>query len=204
MGRRSYNQNCVLARTSDVIGERWTVLLLRDLLISPRRYSDLLLSLKGIGTNLLASRLKDLQDSGLIEQREGDDGTSRYALTESGRALEPALLALIRWGMIHGPENRPRDHHRHDWDLLALKALFRDDLADDLSIIVQFRSGDFEGWVLIEDRDIQIGTGQNPNAQITINGTVGDLFLGRKSLRELIAEGGDAASLDRFVSAFAG
>jgi DNA-binding HxlR family transcriptional regulator len=122
MSKRSYKQNCALARANDVIGERWTLLLVRDLLISPHRFNQLLASQKGMGTNLLASRLKDLETANIVERRAGEGGARLYVLTERGRALEPAVLALIRWGLTHGPENRPGDHHHDEWDLLALKA----------------------------------------------------------------------------------
>lgn len=202
MGKRSYNQNCVLARAGDVIGERWTLLLIRDLLISPRRYGDLLESLKGIGTNLLAARLKELAAAGVLERRESDDGRHEYALTESGRALEPVLLALMRWSMIHGPANRSGDHHRSDWDLLALKALFQPDLAEGLSFGVQFRSEEFEGWVRIEDGEMHIGVGADTDADVVINGTIPDLFLGPASPADLLVSG-RLASIDRFMSVFA-
>ena len=114
MSKRSYKQNCALARANDVIGERWTLLLVRDLLISPRRFNQLHASQKGMGTNLLASRLKDLEMANVVERRAGEGGARLYALTERGRALEPAVLALIRWGLTHGPENRPGDHHHDD------------------------------------------------------------------------------------------
>lgn len=202
MGRRSYNQNCVLARAGDVIGERWTILLVRDLLIAPRRFGALLASLKGIGTNLLSLRLKDLEAAGIIERGTDEDGAGNYALTDRGRALEPSVLALIRWSMIHGPENQPGDLHRPDWDLLALKALFQPDLADDLTVCVQFRAQDFEGWVRIEDRQMNIGIGADVDADVTVNGTIADLFLGSENRQELLING-KRASLQRFVSAFA-
>ncbi len=144
MAKRSYQQNCALARASDVVGERWTLLLLRDLAVFPRRFKELLASLKGIGSNLLASRLKDLEAADVIARGQGDHGGPVYSLTERGRALEPALLALIRWGLSYGPENQPGDHHHEDWDLLALKALFQATRAVNLAVTVQFTSGDFE------------------------------------------------------------
>ena len=145
MAKRSYKQNCALAQSADLIGERWTLLLLRDLLVGPRRFGELLRSLKGIGTNLLSSRLKDLEASDIIERRESDAGRV-YALTERGRALEPTLLALVRWGLLYGPENREGFYHREEWDLVALKALFQRDRATDVSVSVQFGAGDFAGW----------------------------------------------------------
>ena len=199
MGKRSYRQNCALARAEDVIGARWTRLLLRDLLVSPRRFNELLESQKGIGTNLLAARLKDLEAAGLVEHGASD---RKYALTDRGRALEPAILAMIRWGLRHGPENQPGEHHRDDWDLLALKALFQPGRATGLAVTVQFDDSDLQGWARIADQEMEIGLGNVGRADINIGGTVKDLFLGTEDPLSLLSQG-DADTLQRFVAAFA-
>ena len=199
MARRSYRQNCALARAEDVIGDRWTMLMLRDLLISPRRFNELLESLQGIGTNLLASRLKDLESAGLVERHETG---RRYALTDRGRALEPAVLALIRWGLKYAPENQPGDHHQDDWDLLALKSLFQPARAVDLSVVAQFEAESLEGWARIADQQMSLGLGAVDNPDIVIKGTVKDVFLGSKDPSALLARG-SAETLQRFMSAFA-
>jgi DNA-binding HxlR family transcriptional regulator len=199
MSKRSYQQNCALARAGDVIGERWSLLLVRDLLVAPRRFNELLASLKGMGTNLLAKRLKDLEAAGVVERVHAKGA---YALTARGYALEPAVLALVRWGLLHGPENRPGDHHRHDWDLLALKSVFQPDRADGLSLTVQFDCDALQGWARIEDQTMAIGLGQVDGADISIAGTVSDLFLGDKEPLTLITAG-SPDDLQRFVAAFA-
>ena len=199
MSKRGYHQNCALARAGDVIGERWTLLLVRDLLVAPRRFNELLASLKGMGTNLLAKRLKYLEAAGVVERA---NARGAYSLTTKGHALEPAVLALIRWGLLHGPENRPGDQHRHDWDLLALKSAFQPDRADGLSLTVRFDCDAFQGWVRIEDQMMAIGLGQTDTADITIAGTVSDLFLGDKEPQALISAG-SPEDLQRFVAAFA-
>ena len=83
MPKRSYQQNCALAYALDLLGERWTLLIVRELLIGPRRYGELLDNLTGIGTNLLADRLRELQAQGLIEKHG-----QRYELSEPGRLIE--------------------------------------------------------------------------------------------------------------------
>lgn len=198
MARRSYRQNCALARAIDVIGERWTLLLVRDLLVGPRRFRDLVRSLKGIGTNLLTSRLKDLEAAGLVE-RGGEQG---YALTKSGEALEPAVLALIRWGLVHGPKNQPGDYHEDEWDLVALKALFQPQRAGDLSARVQFDSSALEGWIEIRDGSVSIGPGRLADPDIVIGGTIAELFTGDSAAESLLAAG-DPNDLQRFMRAFA-
>lgn len=100
MAKRSYDQSCGLATALDILGERWTMLILRDLVLGPQRYTDLLEGLPGIGTNLLASRLRDLEGLGLLRRRElpPPAASTVYELTEEARDLEPAMGALARWG----------------------------------------------------------------------------------------------------------
>lgn len=202
MGKRSYRQNCALARASDVIGERWTLLLVRDLLVSPRRFNQLLASERGMGTNLLASRLKDLEAADIVQRSVGTDDARLYGLTERGRALEPAVLALIRWGLTHGPENRPGDHHRDDWDLLAIKSMFQRERATDLSVCVQFDSPEFEGWARIEGGEMSIGVGRADRADVVVNGTIADLFVNAEDPLDLVGDR-ERSSLRGFMHAFA-
>ena len=202
MARRSYRQNCALARANDVIGARWTMLLLRDLLISPCRFKDLQHSQQGMGANLLATRLKDLEAAGIVERRAGEGRVQVYALTEAGRALEPALLALIRWGLAYGPENRDTDHHRNDWDLLALKAMFRPERASDLTVAAQFEARDFKGWVRIEEQQMTVGLGTVKRPDLEISGSIPDLFVHTERPRQLLGKG-RADTLSRFMHAFA-
>jgi DNA-binding HxlR family transcriptional regulator len=97
--RKSYNQNCPIATGLDVLGERWTLLILRELLGGPRRYSDLRAELPGIATNLLAERLKDLQDAGLIDRTELPPPIARtvYSLSDVGWQRVPPILRSIAW-----------------------------------------------------------------------------------------------------------
>src|SRR3954471_8710631 len=97
MSRRSYEQYCGLAKALDVVGERWTLLVVRNLLLGPLRYSELLRGLPGITTNLLAKRLREMEALGLVE-RIRVIGADAYRLTDLGADLEPAIHALGRWG----------------------------------------------------------------------------------------------------------
>ena len=200
MTKRSYKQNCALAQASDLIGERWSLLLVRDLLLGPRRFNDLQTSLKGIGTNLLATRLKDLEAADIIERRARGAGGHVYALTESGKALEPALLALVRWGLAYGPENQTSFHHQDDWDLVALKALFQARRAPDLSVCVQFRTDEFAGWMSVEGERVKIGLGEAESADIIVGGTIKDLFSEADSAGLCLS--GSNEQLERFKAAF--
>ena len=97
--RKSYNQNCPIAKGLDVLGERWTLLILRELLGGPRRYSDLRAELPGIATNLLAERLKELQDTGLVDRAELPPPVARtvYSLSDVGWQRVPSILQSIGW-----------------------------------------------------------------------------------------------------------
>ena len=202
MSRRSYRQNCALARANDVIGERWTQLLIRDLLVAPRRFNELQRSLRGIGANLLSTRLKELEAAGLVELRPQESGGHRYALTARGRALEPAMLALIRWGLVHGPDNQAGFHHQDDWDLLALKALFQPDRAVDNALSVQFADHDFAGWMSIADGNVEIGVGEIEESDIRVATTIKNLFTGHGEPSDYL-EVGTRENLESFMNAFA-
>jgi len=97
--RKSYNQNCPIAKSLDILGERWTLLILRELLGGPRRYSDLRAELPGIATNLLAERLKELQDAGLVDRAELPPPIARtlYSLSDAGWQRVPSILQSIAW-----------------------------------------------------------------------------------------------------------
>jgi len=99
--KSGYGQDCPVARTLDIVGERWTILILRDLLRQgPRKFQDFEGSLPGIGPNTLSARLKRLEESRIVERRfyEKHPPRAEYVLTEKGRALGPVLLALKKWG----------------------------------------------------------------------------------------------------------
>ncbi|MCG8591686.1 MAG: winged helix-turn-helix transcriptional regulator [Proteobacteria bacterium] len=122
-----YAQFCPLARASEILGERWTLLILRELFVGPQRFSDLRRRLIGVSPSVLTARLERLEALELIERRSWSPPSAArvYALSASGRALEPALLELIRWGMrfLEAPE--PGDHLEPDWLVLGLRAFAR-------------------------------------------------------------------------------
>jgi DNA-binding HxlR family transcriptional regulator len=119
--RRGYGQFCGAARALDVVGERWTLLIVRNLLIGPRRFSDLLDELPGITTNLLATRLRDLVAAELVEPA----ARGGYRLTEAGRALEPVVRELGRWGGRYMDRPHRGDAVNLGWGLFSLKRRYR-------------------------------------------------------------------------------
>jgi DNA-binding HxlR family transcriptional regulator len=105
-----YDMRCPIARTLDIIGERWTILILRDLVVGgPQKFQDFQQSLAGISPNTLSARLKRLEESGVVERRfyEQHPPRAEYLLTAKGRALGPVLKALLDWGRSHTPPPRP-------------------------------------------------------------------------------------------------
>ncbi|MGC5346049.1 winged helix-turn-helix transcriptional regulator [Streptomyces sp. DT24] len=120
--RRSYDQFCAAARALDSVGDRWTLLIVRELLAGPRRYTDLHADLPGVSTDVLASRLKDMEQGGLATRRRlpPPAAASVYELTERGRALLPVLTALAAWGAPALTERRPTDALRAHWFALPL------------------------------------------------------------------------------------
>jgi DNA-binding HxlR family transcriptional regulator len=118
---KHYEQACAIARALDVVGDRWSLLLVRELTLGPRRYRDLAAGLPGIPSNVLAARLKDLQAAGVLTRRTlpAPTDVTVYELTGAGRALQPALSELLHWGRRYGPEPSPGDASQPGWGLLA-------------------------------------------------------------------------------------
>lgn len=131
MPARSYGQFCGLARALDTVGDRWSLLIVRELLPGPMRYNELVASLGGIATNLLADRLRSLESAGVIERQVGQSGGVVYALTPWGSELREAASALVRWStplMMTGP--RDTDSFQPRWLAVALPALLSDRTSD--------------------------------------------------------------------------
>lgn len=124
MSDRAYRQFCPAARALDVVGERWTLLVVRELLYGPKRYTDLLQGLPGIGPNLLARRLKSLEAEGVVARRDlpPPAASTVYELTELGRGLQPVLETLFRWGLNFMETPAPDDTMRLGWLLGAIRA----------------------------------------------------------------------------------
>lgn len=171
MPRRSYDQYCGLARALDVLGERWTLLIVRNLLLGPQRYSDLLRGLPGITTNLLAKRLQEMEAEGLIERGDGVSDAAAYRLTGIGRELEPAVHALGRWGWRRMGKSTVRDRRSIEWLLVALRRRYRGDVT--LSAELE-ADGSFYHMVLRRDR-AEIGRGRVPAPDLRVRGKGTDI-----------------------------
>src|SRR5690242_11838233 len=149
--RRSYDQYCSAARALDLVGDRWTLLIVRELLAGPRRYTDLHADLPGVSTDVLASRLKDMERDGLTTRRKLPPPGAAYVyeLTDRGRELLPVLQALGTWGAAELGERRPTDAVRAHWFALPLlRALEGEGIVE-----VRLEEGQFH---------LRVGAGEGP------------------------------------------
>lgn len=212
MGKRSYSQYCAIAKALDVVGERWTLLIVRELLSGPKRYKDLLGGLPGIGTNLLAARLKALEGEGLVRHTTlpPPAGSSVYELTERGEGLEPVLMSLARWGIGLLDEPHPDEVFRPVWAVQAMKATFRPKAAEGVRETYEFHVGEEVFHVRVDDgvSEPEYGPGRHPDLVIE---TGPDAFLalatGRLEAEDAIQSGelrvqGDIEALARFREIF--
>jgi DNA-binding HxlR family transcriptional regulator/putative sterol carrier protein len=140
MSKRSYNQYCAVARSLDIVGERWTLLIVRELLTGPKRFKDLLEGLPGIGTNLLAARLKDLEGYGVVHRGilPPPAASKVYELTELGRSLEPVITALGRWGLEFLDAPAQEDDLRPAWALVAMRSALKQEATRGLQETYEF------------------------------------------------------------------
>lgn len=163
MATRSYGQNCGVARALDVLGERWTILVLRELALSPRRYRDLMSALPGIGTNLLAARLKTLEAAGVIDQvvLPPPASVAAYGLTERGEELRPILERLGAWGFGLA-EYDPALETRAVWAMQGMQSLADDRAASELAATVELHVGSEVFWVRSTDVGADVRSGLSP------------------------------------------
>jgi DNA-binding HxlR family transcriptional regulator len=166
-----YAQFCPLARATELLGERWTLLVVRDLLTGPLRFSDLRSRLRGISSSVLADRLERLEGRGLVAQRElpAPAASIVYELTEAGRALRPVMVELARWGLRFLLPPNPNDHTEPAWATLGLSLFARSGPTPPCS---------FEVHVLAEGRESHAFVRGGPEGtQVTDSGTAPDAVL---------------------------
>lgn len=210
---RSYGQLCGIATALDLIGDRWTPLVLRDLLLGPLRFGDLAEGLPGIGTNTLAARLKHLEGSGVVNRRLlplPDRGTV-YELTTYGRELEPILLALGRWG-TKSMGRLPSDVASRSRWLVAAMLAFHDEsrhVAWPTTWELRLTDGAFTVWAEGASLAVTAGAPDDANLIITTEDEhLHRLLTGQLTPTAAIATGavtvdGDASALPRLVELFA-
>lgn len=172
MPTRTYGQYCTLAKALDVLGERWTLLIVRELLAGPRRYTDLLEALDGIGTNLLARRLKDLRALDLVSRHRlpPPAPATVYELTPAGRELRPVVHALARWGArFLGPPDTDDRGHGH-WLALGLRASANHAAARGVSATYEFRTDGVVFHVVVDDGTVGFHDGPATERDVLFEG----------------------------------
>ncbi|MEU6372084.1 helix-turn-helix domain-containing protein [Streptomyces sp. NPDC046909] len=192
--RRSYDQYCSAARALDTVGDRWTLLIVRELLAGPRRYTDLHADLPGVSTDVLASRLKDMERDGLATRRKlPPPGVAYvYELTGRGRQLLPVLQALGAWGEAELGELRPTDAVRAHWFALPMLRALRGMGVGEGLVEVRLEEGDFHLYVGAEDGPVY-GDGpasEEPDARLVLDTvTCAAISRGELSLEDAVRDG---------------
>jgi DNA-binding HxlR family transcriptional regulator len=208
---KKYGQYCPVAHALECVGERWSLLIVRDLLRGPKRYTDLAEGLPGIGTNILAGRLRDLEAAGLVEKRKlpPPAAVTVYELTDYGRDLEEAIQALARWGArtLGPPESE--EEVRPGWSVDAIRTIFDPHAAQGLDATYELRIGEELTVVRIADGelvDVRLGAADDPDLVVETDfASFYELIARTLSPQEALEEGriridGEADGLDRLVA----
>lgn len=211
MATRTYGQFCGLARAMELVGERWGLLVVRDLVLGPKRFTDLRRGLPRIPTNILAARLKELEAAGIVRRRLLPRPAAGvvYELTEYGKELEDIVLRLGLWGARSLGEARPEDIVTTDSLILALRATFLPEAARELRASYELRVGEIVVHARIDHGTLEAGEGALPEADLVIETgpAIRALLAGELSPWEAVESGslrlsGNRDLLARFVEVF--
>jgi DNA-binding HxlR family transcriptional regulator/putative sterol carrier protein len=213
MTQHRYEQYCALARTLDVAGDRWTLLIVRELAPGPRRFSDLIDGLPGISRKLLTDRLRALERDGIVARQALPPPAARqvYVLTDDGRDLAVAMGPLIAWGARRIGDRKPGESFRARWPAVAMAALADRDAAKGVSESYQYLVGDSAFHFRVDDGSIQLhdGRAQDPAVTLTTDEeTWADVASGRITASSAAATGaltvaGDPEATKRLRKIFA-
>jgi DNA-binding HxlR family transcriptional regulator len=210
--KRSYGDACGIARALDVVGERWALMVVRELLLGPKRFTDIRAGLPHVSPDVLAQRLRDLEQAGVVHHRRLPPpyGSQVYELTPGGRALELVLIELGRWGGAYAPP--PSDEMRMSLDayVVSLRTLFDRARAGDFAARVELRLGDERFRVVIDGGQIEADRGELPDADAVIEtdpDTLIEVLHGHRPLAEALRAGtmrfsGDKRAARRFTALF--
>jgi DNA-binding HxlR family transcriptional regulator len=167
--RTTYGQYCGLSRATEMVGERWSLLIIRDLLVSARSQAELLAGLPLINPRSLAMRLKEMAYSGVIRKVEKPGAETRYELTEYGRALEDVVLALGRWGAMTLAAPRPEDVMTEDSVMTTLMATFQADAARDIQTCFELHMNGVVVHAVVDHGKLDMFRGPTSDADIVIH-----------------------------------
>jgi DNA-binding HxlR family transcriptional regulator len=207
---KRYGQYCPVAHALEAVGERWSLLIVRELLHGPKRYTDLAAGLPGIGTNILAGRLRDLEAAGVLTKRklEPPAPVTVYELTPYGRELEEAMYALARWGARSLGPPTEADQLAPGWSLNAIEGTFVPEAARGVRATYVLRIDDEVATMRIDDGTVVAERGADALADLVAEMDVATLFelVARTvSAEDALAEGrvrieGDEEEFSRLVS----
>src|SRR5215217_228108 len=208
--RRKYGQGCGTAHALDLVGDRWALLVVRELVLGPKRFTDLRDGLPGIGPNVLSQRLKELEDASVLRRRTlpPPAGSTVYELTEWGSELEEIVVRLGRWG-ARSPEMPRVAETQPEWLVLGMRAVYEPE-EDPVPTLYEFRFGNEVFWARVEDGSLKVGRGaaSAPDAVLTSDvETVAKLMRGELKSAAALRSGavkldGERAAFDRFPALF--
>jgi DNA-binding HxlR family transcriptional regulator len=208
---RTYGDPCGVARALDLVGERWALLVVRELLLGPKRFTDLRAGMPHLSPDVLSQRLRELEEAGVVRRRKlaPPAGSRVYELTERGHELEPAILALGRWGSV-APFPAAAEELGVDATVIALKTLFDPAAADGLTASYELCLGEqcFRATVADGALDVTRGSAERPDARIsTDTGTLAAMLWHGRELSEALRSGdlgidGSRRAVTRFLGLF--
>jgi DNA-binding HxlR family transcriptional regulator len=206
---RSYGQYCSIAKALDVVGDRWTLLIIRELLVlGACRYTDLKNALPGIATNLLADRIRELEAAGLVQREEAPPpvATTLVRLTEAGAELDPVLRALGWWGIRYMGAPADNDAFRPQWFSYPVEFFLRDRDPDGPSATIELRSGADPAVIEVSGGAVSVRVGSVPAPDLVISGRpqlINGMLVGALSIADATTLGleisGDTALLRRVL-----
>jgi DNA-binding HxlR family transcriptional regulator len=209
--KRTYGERCAASHALDLVGERWALLVVRELLLGPKRFTDLRTGIVHASPNVLAQRLRELEEAGIVRRRKlaPPVSTRVYELTEWGLELEPVILDLGRWGGRSPTLDRDADMSV-DSHILAMRAMFDPNEAADLEATYELRLGDDRFSVRIADGRIEAVRGELSDADATVtadSATWGSVLWDGRDLAEAVASGelrveGDQELVERLLGLF--
>ena len=209
--RRTYDDGCAAAHALDLVGERWALLVVRELLLGPKRFTDLRAGLPGASPNVISQRLRDLEGAGIVRRRKlPPPAASRvYELTEWGEELEPVIVRLGRWG-ARSP-SKPRDAALGvDSLVLSMRTMFDPRATEGFGASYELRFGEDRFRAVVDDGRFEISRGSAEGADAIVeadsNTLAGLLYAGRP-LAEALESGelkveGNRAAFERFLGLF--
>lgn len=210
--RRSYDDACGAAHALDLVGERWALLVVRELVLGPKRFTDLMAGLPGVSTNILSERLRGLEGVGIVRRRTlpPPAASKVYELTEWGAELEDIIIRLGRWG-ARSP-SKPKDAPIGvDALVLSFRTMFDAGLAGGLEAAYELKIGEERFRARVFGGQFEIARGSadgSPDATIeTDPGTLAGLIYGGRPLAEALGSGdvsigGDRGTVERFLTLF--